>query len=137
MRTLIIAVAATLLGVTCLGADDSSEVAKLAEEVRGMGWIVYAAISPRGDWELYLMRPDGSGRRALTQTPEWNETWPQWSRDGSKMLYRRLKRGEMVSGNDYGRQGTPVVADSAGANPLVLGGNGDLPWATWSPDGRE
>jgi Tol biopolymer transport system component len=137
MRTLIIAVAATLLGVTCLGADDSSEVAKLAEEVRGMGWIVYAAISPRGDWDLYLMRPDGSQRRALTQTPDWNETWPQLSRDGSRLLYRRLKRGEAVNGNDYGRQGAPVVANSAGLSPQVLGGDGDLPWATWSPDGRE
>jgi Tol biopolymer transport system component len=137
MRTLIIAAAASLLRVSCLHADDSTEVTKLAEEVRGMGWIVSATISPRGDWDLYLMRPDGSERRALTQTPEWNEIWPQWSRDGSKLLYRRLKRGEAVNGNDYGRQGTPVVARSAGPGQLVLGGDGDLPWATWSPDGRE
>jgi Tol biopolymer transport system component len=102
-----------------------------------MGWIVCATISPRGDWDLYLMRPDGSQRRALTQTPDWNETWAQWSRDGSKLLYRRLKRGEAVTGNDYGRQGAPVMADSAGANPHALGGDGDLPWATWGPDGRE
>ena len=70
MRALIIAVAASLLGVTCQGADDSSEVAKLAAEVRGMGWIVCATISTRGDWDLYLMRPDGSERRAMTQTPD-------------------------------------------------------------------
>ena len=51
--TLIIAAAASLLRVSCLHADDSTEVTKLAEEVRGMGWIVSATISPRGDWDLY------------------------------------------------------------------------------------
>jgi Tol biopolymer transport system component len=137
MRLSIIAVAATLLGVSCLRADESIEVTKLAAEVRCLGWIVCATISARGDWDLYLMRPDGSERRTLTQTPDWNETWPQFSRDGSKLLYRRLKRGEAVSGNDYGRQGAAVVSNSDGRNPMVLGGDGDLAWATWSPDGRE
>ncbi len=137
MRTLIVAVAGIMLGACCARADDMSEVAKLAQEVHGIGWIVCGTISSRGDWDLYLMRPDGSGRRALTQTPAWNETWPQWSRDGRKLLYRRLKREEAVDGNDHGRQGVPVVADRAGRVLRVLGSDGDLPWATWSPDGRE
>jgi Tol biopolymer transport system component len=115
----------------------SKEVKSLAAEVRAKGWIVFSAPSKHGDWDLYLMRPDGSERRALTQTPEWNEAWPQFSRDGSKLLYRRLKRGEPVSGNDYGAQGTPIVANSDGSNPRALGADGDLPWATWSPDGKE
>jgi Tol biopolymer transport system component len=110
---------------------------QLAAEVRNKGWIIFPARSQRGDWDLFLMRPDGSERRAFTQTSEWNETWPQFSRDGSKVLYRRLKRGETVSGNRYGEQGMPVVANCDGTSQRVLGGDGDLPWATWSPDGKE
>jgi Tol biopolymer transport system component len=115
----------------------SREVDLLAVEVRAKGWIVFSAPSEHGDWDLHLMRPDGSERRALTRTPEWNEAWPQFSRDGSKLLYRRLKRDEAVSGNRYGEQGAPVVADSDGTNPRALGADGALPWATWSPDGKE
>jgi Tol biopolymer transport system component len=115
----------------------TSEVESLAAEVHSKGWIVFSAPSEHGGWDLYLMRPDGSERRALTRTPEWNEAWPQFSRDGSKLLYRRLKRDEAVSGNRYGEQGTPVVANGDGSNPRALAADGDLPWATWSPDGKE
>jgi hypothetical protein len=74
-------------------ADPAPEVARLADEVRGKGWIVFPARSEQGDWELFLMRPDGSQYRALTRTPEWNEAAPQFPRDGTRLLYRRLKRG--------------------------------------------
>jgi WD40 repeat protein len=67
-------------------ADLSAEVARLAEEVRAKGWIVFPAPSEQGDWDLFLMRPDGSRRRALTRTPEWNESAPQFSRDGKRLL---------------------------------------------------
>jgi Tol biopolymer transport system component len=126
---------------TMVGAVEPSEVpadvARLAEEVRGKGWVVFPARSEGRDWDLYLMRPDGSGRRPLTRTPEWNEAWPQFSRDGARLLYRRLKRDEAISGNRYGEQGVPVVAEADGTAPQVLGEEGSLPWATWSPDGRE
>ncbi len=82
--------------LTTLGraTDPSPEVARLAAEVRGKGWIVFPARSEQGDWDLFLMRPDGSQRRALTRTPEWNEAAPQFSRDSTRLLYRRLKRGD-------------------------------------------
>src|SRR5439155_24545571 len=86
-------------------ADPSAEVPRLADEVRGKGWIVFSARSEQGDWDLFLMRPDGSRRRALTRTPEWNEAAPQFSRDGTRLLYRRLKREEAINGNRYGEQG--------------------------------
>jgi Tol biopolymer transport system component len=115
----------------------SPEVARLAAEVRSKGWVAFSARSENGDWDIYLMRPDGSERRNLTHSPEWNEAWPQFSRDGSRLLYRRLKRDETIDGNLYGQQGVPVAASSDGTNPRVLSGDGDLPWATWSPDGTE
>jgi Tol biopolymer transport system component len=118
-------------------APAAPEAARLADEVRARGWVAFSARSEKGDWDLHVMRPDGSERRNLTQSPEWNEAWPQFSRDGSRLLYRRLKRDEIIDGNRYGQQGVPVVANSDGTDPQVLGGEGDLPWATWSPDGTE
>src|SRR6266487_3912335 len=118
-------------------ADPSPEVARLADEVRGKGWIVFSARSEQGDWDLFLMRPDGSQRRALTRTPEWNEAAPQFSRDGTRLLYRRLKRDEAISGNRYGEQGALIVANSDGTDARARGAEGELSWASWSPDGRE
>jgi Tol biopolymer transport system component len=119
------------------GAEVSPEIAQLANEVRGKGWVVFPARSEQGDWDLFLMRPDGSQRRALTQTPEWNEAAPQFSRDGKRLLYRRLKRAEKISGNRYGEQGVLVVANSDGTGAQALAAEGGLPWASWSADGRE
>jgi Tol biopolymer transport system component len=31
----------------------------------------------------------------------------------------------------------PVIANSDGSSPKEFGGEGDLPWASWSPDGKE
>ncbi len=118
-------------------SEGSSEVARLADEVRGKGWIVFPARSEHGDWDLFLVRPDGSHRRPLTRTSDWNEAAPQFSRDGKKLLYRRLKRAERIEGNRYGEQGMLVVANSDGTNERVLGSEGELPWASWSPDGRQ
>lgn len=109
----------------------------LAAEVRPKGWVVFSARSEAGDSDLFVMRPDGSGQRNLTGTPDANETYPLVSRDGKRLLFRRLARGESVDGNDYGRQGVPVVAGSDGSHPKVLGDEGALPWASWSPDGKE
>src|SRR5262245_31545461 len=74
----------------------------LAAEVHDKGWIVFPARSERGDWDLFLMRPDGSDRRSLTRTADWNEAAPQFSRDGKRLLYRRLKHAEKIEGNRYG-----------------------------------
>lgn len=117
--------------------DPSPEVTRLAVEVRARGWIVFSALSERGDWDLHLMRPDGSERRALTRTPEWSEGASQLSRDGRRLLYRRLKAGETIDGNRYGEQGQLVVANSDGTGLRVLGADGQWPWASWGPDGRE
>ena len=118
-------------------ADPAEEVSRLAGEVRGLGWIVFSARSEQGDWDLFLMRPDGSHRRAFTHTPEWNEAAPQFSRDGKRLLYRRLRRDEKIEGNRYGEQGTLIVVNTDGNGERVLGAEGELPWASWSPDGRE
>lgn len=119
------------------GKAESPDVEKLKDEVKTKGWVVFSARSAQGDWDLFLMRPDGSQRRSLTKTPDWNEFAPQFSRDGTKLLYRRMKNDETISGNSYGEQGAVFVCNSDGTKPYEIGTTGDLPWASWSPDGTE
>ena len=107
----------------------------LAQEVQGKGWIVFSARSAQGDWDLFICRPDGSNIRNLTLTPEFNEAVPQISRDGRKLLYRRLSRNEKIDNNRHGEQGALVMANSDGTALKVLGDTGQYPWSSWSPDG--
>jgi len=118
------------------GAVDPA-VAKLAGEVRGLGWIVFGARTDKGDWDLFVMRPDGSHRRNLTNTPGHNEAAARFSPDGRRLMYRRLGRDKTVDGNRYGVQGELVISQSDGTKPVVYGGEGELPWASWGPDGAE
>jgi Tol biopolymer transport system component len=118
-------------------SDRFDPAQRLAAEVRDRGWICYASRSDSGDWDLFLCRPDGSLRRNLTTTPDRNEFAPQFSRDGRKLLYRRLSRAESIDGNRYGEQGELVIAKSDGSEPKTLGQPGEFPWATWSADGRQ
>ncbi len=109
----------------------------LALEVRQQGWIVYAGRTPKGDWDLFLCRPDGSQVRQLTQTPEHNEFLAQFSHDGKRLLYRRMPRREQIDNSAHGTQGELVLANSDGTQPVALGKPGEFPWASWSPDGRQ
>jgi Tol biopolymer transport system component len=112
-------------------------VQRLADDVRGRGWIVFAARSTAGDWDLFLCRPDGSDCRNLTATPDRNEFSPQFSRDGRRLLYRRMARSEVIDNNRHGEQGELVVAQSDGSKPETVGKPGEYPWASWSPDGTQ
>ena len=112
-------------------------VRRLASEVHDKGWIVFCARSDQGDWDLFLCRPDGEALRNITRTPEHNEAAPQFSRDGHRLLFRRLPRDEQIDGNRYGTQGALVMADSDGTGAEVVGKDGEYPWASWSPDGKQ
>ena len=116
-------------------ADSTADTAveELANEVHDKGWIVFSAKSTAGDWDLYLMRPDGSERRALTDTPEFNEAGPRFSPDGKRLLYYRLPKGEAVN-MTYGTREL-VIADADGRNPVVFGS--EFPWASWGPDSTQ
>jgi Tol biopolymer transport system component len=130
-----------LLNLFCFAgmtlAAEGAEGHPLAAEVRALGWVAYSARSPRGDWEIYAMRPDGSEVRNLSNSPDTEDFYPLFSRDGAQLLYRSMPRGQVVSGNDYGRQGRLVLARANGADAQPLGADGEWPWASWSPDGRQ
>lgn len=109
----------------------------LADEVRAQGWIAYAARSDKGDWDIFACRPDGSQIRNLTGTPEHNEFSPQFSRDGRRLLYRRMPRTETIDNNHYGTQGELVLANADGTQPQVFGAEGGYAWTSWSPNGEQ
>jgi len=111
--------------------------AGLAREVRDKGWIAYGGRSTNGTWDLFLTRPDGSQRRNITNTPDFEEGAPRFSPDGKKMLYRRTPKGTEISHDNWGFQGRLVIANADGSDPKVSGAEKEYPWASWSPDGRE
>src|SRR5437867_9823404 len=120
--------------VARLAADALPRDAQLVAELHSCGWIVFSAQTPHGDWDLFLMRPDGSERRALTDTRGFNEAGARFSSDGKRLLYYRMAKSDAVDNNTYGTFDL-VLADSNGGNAVVCGR--DFPWASWGPDGRQ
>jgi Tol biopolymer transport system component len=124
------------LGCATVFAEDE-RAAALADEVKGKGWLVYGARSDNGTWDLFLSRPDGSQRRNITDTADFEEAAPRWSPDSTKMLYRRMAKGAVIDHDRWGFQGELIVADADGRNAVALGGEGEFPWASWSPNGKQ
>jgi Tol biopolymer transport system component len=125
--------AATAMAYGAAGAGE----AQLGKEIGGKGWLLFAAKSAEGDYDLFLSRPDGTQARNVTKSPQFNEFGGRFSPDGRKLLYRRSARGEPINHDLWGALGVPVVASADGSEPKVLGEDGDLPWACWSPDGKQ
>ena len=91
-----------LLGWCVAAQAVEPDVATLAREVHGLGWIAFSAATAAGDWDLFVMRPDGSERRPLTDTREFNEAGVRFSPDGTRILYYRMPAREPVDNNTYG-----------------------------------
>ena len=126
-----------LLAVCGAAFAEATDEAVLRAEVRGKGWIVFSARSEQGDYDIFKMRPDGSSLTNLTQTPDFNEIYPLFSRDGKQVLFRRVARDRALDSNAYGVQGVAVIARFDGSQAVVLGGELEYPWASWSPDGKQ
>lgn len=115
----------------------SEDVAALAREVRDQGWIVYGARSANGTWDLFMSRPDGTGRHNMTNTPGYEEIAPRFTADGTRLLYRRMLRGTSIDRGKWGFQGELMVADPDATRAHALGKPRQFPWASWSPDGKQ
>jgi dipeptidyl aminopeptidase/acylaminoacyl peptidase len=118
-------------------APQEQAVADLAKAVAGKGWICYGARAESGSWDLFLMRPDGSRKRNITNTPDFEEAAPRFSSDGTRLLYRRLPKGATINHDRWGFQGRLILANADGSNPTPQGDDGELTWASWSPDGKQ
>jgi Tol biopolymer transport system component len=125
------------LALALAAVAHTDPAAALGREVHGRGWIAFGARTPAGDWDLFVMRPDGSDRRNITSTPAFNEGLPRFSPDGTRLLYRRVPRDELFDNNRHGLQGELVLATATGGNPRALGAAGEYPWASWGPDGKQ
>src|SRR5688572_1104603 len=110
---------------------------QLAAEVRNKGWIVFSARSKNGDWDLFLMRPDGSRLSNITNTPKLNEMGGRFSPNGDRILYRQIPMEKEFAHDQWGSQGQLVIARSNGTTPITMGAPGENPWASWGPDGKQ
>ena len=130
--------AISTLPVCVAFAASGTQVAPLAQEVAQKGWIVYAARSAKNrTWDLFVMRPDGTHRRNITNTPDREEGGPRFSPDGKRLLYRNFPKGTVIHHDLWGFQGKLVIAAANGTNPTEIGGDREYPWASWSPDGKQ
>jgi Tol biopolymer transport system component len=109
---------------------------QLRQELKDAGWIIYAHHADK-NWDLHAIRPDGSDDRNLTNSKDTHEFDPQISADGAKLLYRKLPRTEGIDQNNHGRQGQLFLASADAANAQQLGADGEFPWASFSPDGKQ
>lgn len=87
--------------------------------------------SPDGQWILfdgplgvYIIHPDGTGRRLVNSSGDVNPSQPAWAPDGNRVVYMTA--------------GQAVIADLAGTTHQVVtqgitAFNGN--WPEWSPDG--
>lgn len=106
----------------------------LRDELRGRGWLAFSAKTDAGDWDLFLIRPDGSGRQHLTDTREFNEGGVRFSPDGARLFYYRMPKSEPLDNNTYGTFEL-VVANADGSAAEVYGKA--FPWASWGADGKQ
>ncbi len=118
-------------------AADTPQQAELRSEVAAKGWIAYSARSKNGSWDLFVSRPDGTSRRVLTDTPDFEEAAPRWSLDGRQLLYRRIAKGTEINHDLWGFQGQLIIANADGSDPVIMGDDQQLPWASWSPDATQ
>ncbi|HKO44783.1 MAG TPA: protein kinase [Pyrinomonadaceae bacterium] len=90
-------------------------------------WIAF--LSDRsGKYEIWKVRPDGSGLTQMTHEPERDIIAPVWSPDSSKLLYQvRNVNSFVIDANRPGAEQTPQAL--AGQSP-----EGFIPQG-WSPDG--
>lgn len=83
-----------------------------------------------GNYEIYTSNADGSNQQKITSTQK-NEDTPEWSSDGSKILYSAYNTGD---NNTY----EIFVMNSDGTNVRQLTNNNSIDnTPRWSPDGSK
>jgi eukaryotic-like serine/threonine-protein kinase len=90
-------------------------------------WIAF--LSDRsGKYEIWKVRPDGTGLVQMTHEPDREVIAPVWSPDSRKLLYQIRNVNSYII--DANRSGTEQTAESLPGEPPP----GFIPWE-WSPDG--
>ena len=119
-------VAVLLLGAAAAGAPAFGE--ELIEELKKVPYkIVYESYQDE-NWDLFMVRADGSERVNLTCTPQVNELYPHVSPDGTKISFE-VDAGE---GENKTRDVYSMNLDGTGRR-LVARGARD---GCWAADGK-
>src|SRR6266849_9217787 len=100
-----------------------------AQSAKFNGKIAFVTNRNGPSGEIYVMNPDGSGQRNITNSPA-SETRPAFSPDGTKIAFVRDFKGIFVMNPDG--SGQTQILDGAGA-----GFSSITSFANWSPDGRK
>lgn len=106
----------------------AAEPTSLRERLKTLPYKIAYESYVDGNWEIFVMNPDGSNPVNLTQTPTVNEHFPQICCDGSKMCFV----GDEGDGRDAVR--TLYVMDINGKNRKKIADHAREPF--WSLDGK-
>ena len=105
-----------------LGESSVSERQPLAGET---SLIAYGAADTDGRQQIFVVKPDGTGKRRLTQEGKQN-FFPAWSPDGKRIAFTSDRSGSHQI----------WVMEADGSNPRQLTTEGENMVPTWSPDGK-
>jgi len=122
--------AALLLGMMSGSAPSQREIKPLNHTLTAGGKIVFAS-ERDGNYELYVINPDGSGATRLTNTPLASDREPAWSPDGNRIAFVSDRDGnpEIYTMSVTGDGGGFIAPTRLTNNPA------DDTAPTWSPDG--
>jgi Tol biopolymer transport system component len=86
-------------------------------------WIALARKHLEGDlWtlgrQLWMMRADGSGARALSEEPDYNHSAIAWSADSTTLAYMRFNQGDFTQASEIWVSGL----EEGQARRLIIGG---------------
>lgn len=87
------------------------------------GTIVFAS-DVDGDYEIYVMAPDGSDVEQLTRNGG-DDLFPAWSPEGNRIAYVDARDGMRI-----------VVMDGDGTHTREITDGPEDEWPAWSPDGK-
>jgi len=107
-------------------------------------WVVFGR-QIDGNMDIWLMKPDGTGEKQLTFTPDWQEGAPYFLPDNKTILFRAWQRSvtaelRRIREETGQRNQTPMTIFTMqidGSNVVPRTFTNDMNWAPFpAPDGR-
>ena len=103
-----------------------------------VGWIAFDS-NRTGNFEIFLMKPDGTRQLQLTRDPVYDSFWPKPAPDGKTILFVRAPAG--IHDTDYSKVTTWIMSsDGSGVRqilPLGVYGWSIQGHPEWKPDGTK
>ena len=125
-RVHLIAALATF--ATCAAVNAEEQFTSVRDELTKLSRGIVFESYDKNNWGLFVVRPDGSGRRKLTRTPRIREFYPQASPDGQKICFLAdiVKDGKTLRSVYY--------MNSDGSGRVKVADRARQP--CWGPDGQ-